>query len=273
MFRLTKTLAAQSLKASNFRKSIAPPSRIHTASAVSNYVWHQHRQLSWTSVVGKEKKLHDDEEDVEEIDPKDFPELYPEADRAKFDEKEEQVDTEWFVDPEYAHEKQLSETDFIPMWQRQALGDHLQDRLALQQTSKELMESGKLTAETVSSLLEESKLEHVKVIGVREKCDWAEYMIVASSAKGDKYLSSVAEHVGSVVKKAIHSNPSSMKEQPIPHIEGRNDKSGWILIDLGRIIVHLFTPEMRERYDLEGLWNSVSTDPTQPMSIEEEKES
>lgn len=71
------------------------------------------------------------------------------------------------------------------------------------------------------------------------------------------------------MKKAIQSHPDSLKLQPTPHIEGRNDKSGWLLIDLGRIIVHLFTPEMRERYDLEGLWKSVSTDPTQPMDIEE----
>lgn len=211
---------------------------------------------------------------MEEIDPKDYPELYPQEptleQEAAFDETDEQVDTDWFVDPEYAQEKQLSEKDFIPMWQRQALGDHLEDRLALQEASKELMASGKLTAETIRSLLEESKLDNVQVIDVREKCDWAEYMIVASSAKGDKYLSSVAEHVGGVVKKAIHSNPTALKQQPVPHIEGRNDKSGWLLIDLGRIIVHLFTPEVRDRYDLEGLWNSVSTDPTQPMSIDEQ---
>jgi hypothetical protein len=29
---------------------------------------------------------------------------------------------------------------------------------------------------------------------------------------------------------------------------------------------------MRERYDLEGLWKSVSTDPSQPMAFEEEEE-
>lgn len=271
MFRLTKHLAAQSLKAPIFHKSIAiNHSRIYAKPAFSNFTWHQHHHFSVTSFANEEKKT-EEKEDIEEIDPKDFPELYPEeTDGAEFDEKDEQVDTDWFVDPEYAEEKQLSEKDFIPMWQRQALGDHLEDRLALQQASKELMESGKLTAETVCSLLEESKLDNVKIIDVREKCDWAEYMIVASSAKGDKYLSSVAEHVGGVVKKAIHSNPSNLKEQPIPYIEGRSDKSGWLLIDLGRIIVHLFTPEMRERYDLEGLWNSVSTDPTQPMSIEDE---
>lgn len=179
----------------------------------------------------------DNHEDIEKIDPKDYPELYP-------DEQDQQVDTEWFVDSDY----KVSEEDFIPLWQRRAVGEHLEDRLALRQVSQELMETGQLTAESLRDLLIESKLESVEVLDVREKCDWADYMIVASSSKGDKYLSSVAEHVYTVVKKALKQSP---------HVEGRSDNSGWLLIDLGRIVVHLFTPEMRERYDLEGLWKSV----------------
>ena len=30
--------------------------------------------------------------------------------------------------------------------------------------------------------------------------------------------------------------------------------SGWVLIDFGDLILHLFTPEVRRYYDLEGLW-------------------
>ncbi|KAI8373947.1 Oligomerization domain-containing protein [Choanephora cucurbitarum] len=242
----------------HFKPFIQPP-RVYIPSMVHS-VWRH--QLSTSAFVYSNKK--EEVEDIEQIDPKDYPELYPENDEAvEFNESDEAVDTDWFVDPEYSDERALSETDFIPMWQRQALGEHLEDRLALQQASKELMESGKLTAQSVSALLEESKMERVEVIDVREKCDWVEYMIVASSSKGDKYLNSVAEQIGSMVKKAIQSNPS--KVQSAPYVEGKNDKSGWILVDLGRIVIHLFTPEMRDHYDIEGLWNSVSTDPTQPM--------
>lgn len=39
-------------------------------------------------------------------------------------------------------------------------------------------------------------------------------------------------------------------------IEGYNDGS-WILIDLGNVIVHVFTPEQRQFYNIERLWHEV----------------
>lgn len=48
---------------------------------------------------------------------------------------------------------------------------------------------------------------------------------------------------------------------PLPTIEGRNKSSDWFLIDAGRYIVHLFTPEARHQYDLETLWKNIPADP------------
>jgi ribosome-associated protein len=36
-------------------------------------------------------------------------------------------------------------------------------------------------------------------------------------------------------------------------LEGHPD-SGWVLVDLGSVIAHIFSPQRREYYDLEGIW-------------------
>ncbi len=38
-----------------------------------------------------------------------------------------------------------------------------------------------------------------------------------------------------------------------PRIEG-NPSGGWILVDLGDIIVHLLSPDQRDYYQIEQLW-------------------
>jgi ribosome-associated protein len=37
-------------------------------------------------------------------------------------------------------------------------------------------------------------------------------------------------------------------------VEGRAEE-GWLVLDYGDVVVHLFSPDQREYYDLEELWS------------------
>lgn len=45
---------------------------------------------------------------------------------------------------------------------------------------------------------------------------------------------------------------------PFFNVEG-SEKSGWVLIDLGDVVVHLFETKLRDYYQLERLWKDAPT--------------
>ncbi len=97
----------------------------------------------------------------------------------------------------------------------------------------------------IASVLDKKKAIDIKAIHITEYSIVADYFLVASGTS-NTHVKSLADDVEYELKQ-LGVEPD--------HIEGR--ATGWILLDYGSVIVHVFTPESREYYNLERLWSDA----------------
>ena len=102
-----------------------------------------------------------------------------------------------------------------------------------------------LAAETLSA----KKAADITIIDIAEKSGFADYFIIATG-NTERHINSLVDDVEDAMAK---------EGLLIKSVEGK-DNSGWILMDFGDIIVNLFTPEMRDRYNIEKIWADCPTE-------------
>ena len=98
--------------------------------------------------------------------------------------------------------------------------------------------------EIVVDALEDLKGIDIKVLDVRDKSDVTDILVIGSGTS-TRQIAALAESVREKVKER--------GIQPIS-VEG-DQASGWVLVDLGDVVVHVMLPETRDFYNLEKLWS------------------
>lgn len=83
----------------------------------------------------------------------------------------------------------------------------------------------------------------IAVLNIRNISVMADYFIIASANSGSQLKA-----IGDAVDEKLFSLGLRLR-----HSEG-TPASGWILLDFGSIIVHLFEKEQRAFYNLERIW-------------------
>ena len=96
----------------------------------------------------------------------------------------------------------------------------------------------------VMAALEDIKGVDIRVIDVRGLTSITDRMVIVSGTSS-RHLRALADNV---VLKAKQQN------FPVLGVEGE-DSTGWILVDLADVVVHVMMPETREFYALEKLWS------------------
>lgn len=77
----------------------------------------------------------------------------------------------------------------------------------------------------------------------------ADYFVIAT-ADTERQLNAISEDLTLQLKRDHGKMPLSVEGTPA---------SGWMLLDYGSIVVHLFSPGQRQRYRLEELWSKART--------------
>lgn len=98
-------------------------------------------------------------------------------------------------------------------------------------------------AKETAKILSEKKGVDIKVIEISDVSVIADYMVIATG-NSSTHVKALADEVEEQLDDMGIS---------VSHIEGYRSNS-WILLDYIDIIVHVFSNEAREYYDLERLW-------------------
>ena len=92
--------------------------------------------------------------------------------------------------------------------------------------------------------LESNKAENILSMDVSKKTSIASHMIFATGTS-NRHVNALSQSIYRSLKKSGFKGAN---------IEGNNN-TGWIVIDCGDIIVHIFKKEVREFYNLEKMWS------------------
>ena len=91
--------------------------------------------------------------------------------------------------------------------------------------------------------LEEKKGEDILLIDVVDVASFADYFVFCTGTS-NRMIEALAKEIKDEIKQEFR-----IISQP----EGNAD-SGWVVLDLGDIVCHLFSPDQRDYYQLEELW-------------------
>jgi ribosome-associated protein len=103
-------------------------------------------------------------------------------------------------------------------------------------------------ARKITEIASDRQASDILLLDVRKVCGFADYFVIMSSL--------TARHTEAL----RHEIESDLRDDGVHmlHREGTS-ASGWVLLDYGDVVVHIFSPEERDYYRLDELWEKATT--------------
>jgi ribosome-associated protein len=92
--------------------------------------------------------------------------------------------------------------------------------------------------------LDDDKAEDIVTISLEGRSSLTDAVVIATG-RSSRHVASIADHLARRLKEAGYGT------RPVDGAA----QGDWVLVDAGDVIVHIFRPEVRDYYDLEGMWS------------------
>jgi ribosome-associated protein len=112
-------------------------------------------------------------------------------------------------------------------------------------------------ARRIAGFAADKKARRTVVLDVEEALQVTDYFVI-TSARNRRHIAGVAENIAKELKKfGIHRLAGTpMKDD------------NWVVLDFGPVVLHVFSPQAREFYDLENLWGECERIPFEPTTAD-----
>jgi ribosome-associated protein len=106
-------------------------------------------------------------------------------------------------------------------------------------------------ARRIAALAQDKLARDVVILDMRPVCTYTDYFVVCTGAN-PRQTKAIWDEVHARLKQDNRLLPRS--------VEGGSEAT-WIIADYLDVVLHVFTPEAREFYRLEDLWDDVPHEP------------
>lgn len=128
--------------------------------------------------------------------------------------------------------------------------EKLEPALELQETAPDELDPLTLAKEIVQFASDKGAAD-VLLMDIRRLSIIADYFIICTG-DNERQLRAISRGITDGVEERFDLSPL--------HRAGpEQEQAGWVLLDYGSVVVHVFSPQMREFYRLERLWSEAAT--------------
>ena len=129
-------------------------------------------------------------------------------------------------------------------------------------------EEDPLTVETLVEILQEERIQNLCVIDVRGRCQFADFFI-NGDGRSTRHSKGMMYKIRNELKRREAKNNVSKGKSASANLRNVNilnsgageleGNEDWIVIDMGRIVINIFSEGARKYYDLDGKWIMTMT--------------